>query len=182
MAIRITFKRGIRQSQQAARYFSETVGGLVEEMVDKLEEHRYHIAALQGPSLQLRVWSAADLQDGELHDLMELLMTLRSEIRMLQDDPGGQEQVSQLAMGWLHERMGGADLYVEISIKDPDGGIHEQPELALAIVHGRCAMISTDGCLFSWLDQDMFGLTLAGHGSYLLEVVPNDGRQLRQAS
>jgi hypothetical protein len=184
MAIRISFKRGMRQSQQAARYFRDVVGGLVEAMLDGLVEHKYHITASEGPSLQLRVWSATSLEQEELHDLMELLMNLRDEIQGLKEDPGGRDRVEQLAVGWLRERMNGADLYVELSIIYADGYKEMRPEFTLAIVHGRCALISTDGCLFSWLEEDVFGLTLAGHGSYLLEMVPNEqpARQLRRAS
>ncbi|MDQ3100160.1 MAG: hypothetical protein M3R08_02125 [Bacteroidota bacterium] len=185
MAIRISFKRGIRQSQQAALYFRGIVGGLVEAMLQGLEEHHYHISAFEGPSLHLRVWSSTSLEQEELHNLMELLMNLRSQIRGLQEKPLERNRVAQLVKGWLSDRMDGADLYVELAIEFVDGSIEERPEFTLAIVRGRCAMISTDGCLFSWLEDDIFGLTLAGHGSYLLEVIGKDGsnvRQLKKAS
>jgi hypothetical protein len=40
--------------------------------------------------------------------------------------------------------------------------------------------VSSDRLLFSWLDQDLFGMALAGHGSYLVEVLVD--RELRIAS
>ena len=57
MALRISFKPGKKQSQQAARYFHSAVGGLVEAMIDGLEERSYLISAPRGPSLRLRIWS-----------------------------------------------------------------------------------------------------------------------------
>lgn len=181
MAIRTSFKRGMKQSRQAADYFKGVVDGLVHEMVSGLEEHCYSITSIKGPSLRLHVWSSAVLAKKELHDLMELLMTLRTEVDALQEDRVAQDQLADLAAGWLSERLDGADLYVELTILDNLG---EHPEFTLALVHGRCAMFSTNNCLFSWLDEDVFGLTLAGHGSFLLEVVPdNSHRQnLRRAS
>lgn len=185
MSIRISFKRGIKQSQQAAQYFRSVVGGLVESMLDGMEEHRYHIAAVKGPSLELRIWSVNALDQEDLHALIELLMTLHAQTQDLRQDPGGRQRVRELAEGWLHKRMGGADLYVEVAITEPDSEMRSRSEFTLAIVHGRCAMISTDHCLFTWLQEDIFGLTVAGHGSYLLEM---DGREdhidppLRQAS
>lgn len=144
--------------------------------------HDHFIPALKGPSLHLRIWSVEALQEPELHDLLDLLMVLRTEINELQEDHNDRDRVAQLAMDCLRERLGGADVYVEVAVQYPDTRIEDPPELTLAIVHGRCAMISTDGCLFSWLQDDIFGLTLAGYGSYLLEVVPSEVQQLRQAS
>lgn len=182
MPLRISFKRGIKQSQQAARYFRGIVGGIVDEMLVGKTMHDHFIPALKGPSLHLRIWSVEALREPELHDLLDLLMILRTEINELHEDHTDRDRVAQLAMDCLRERLGGADLYVEVAVQHPDTRIEDPPELTLAIVHGRCAMISTDGCLFSWLQDDVFGLTLAGHGSYLLEVVPGESRQLRRAS
>ncbi len=187
MAIKISFKRGIKQSQQAALYFRGIVGGLVDAIVDDLQEHKYQIASLQGPSLQLKVWSGSSLQQEELHRLMELLMTFRAEIQGLQEAPNGDnDRIGRLVAGWLLDRMDGLDLYVELGIEFSEDGQRVEPEFTLALVHGRCAMISMDGLLFSWLEEDVFGLTLAGEGSYLVELVANDAiggqRYLRQAS
>src|SRR5690606_15145646 len=87
MSIRISFKRGIKQSQQAAQYFRSVVGGLVESMLDGMEEHRYHIAAVKGPSLELRIWSVNALDQEDLHALIELLMTLHAQTQDLRQDP-----------------------------------------------------------------------------------------------
>jgi hypothetical protein len=184
MALRISFKRGQKQSRQAAQYFSGIVHGLVQEIVDGLQEHTYQIPAPQGPSLQLQIWSAHDLQHAELHQVMELLMLLRGEVEALERDPDTAMDLNDLVRGWLMQRMEG-NLYVEVAVLDPVSGYPQLPEFSLAIVHGRCAMMSTDRFLFTWLDEDIFGLTLAGHGSYLLEVVPEQDVRtstLRRAS
>lgn len=182
MPIRISFKRGIRQSQQAARYFHHVVDGLIGEMVSGMAVQDHHIASLKGPSLHLRIWSLRALQQQELHELMELLMTLRGQIDDLLEGHAGRQRVGRLASEWLADRMDGADLYVEVTFVKNDSRMDERSEFTLAIVHGRCAMMSTDQCLFTWLDRDIFGLTLAGHGSYLLELVPESDRKLKKAS
>ena len=181
MAIRTSFKRGVRQSQQAADYFKGVVDVLIHEIVAGLEEHCYSITSIKGPSLRLHVWSSSVLSKEELHDLMELLMTLRTEVDALQEDRLARQHVSDLAAGWLRDRFNGADLYVELAVLDNLG---ERPEFTLALMHGRCAMFSTNECLFSWLDQDIFGLTLAGQGSFLLEIIPEktEAPRWRQAS
>ncbi|HRH70803.1 MAG TPA: hypothetical protein PLB89_14975 [Flavobacteriales bacterium] len=171
MAVRITFKPGMKQSQQAARYFHDTVGGLVEALLEGCEEHHFRITADHGAALQIRIWSATAPDQEVLHGLMDLLLGLRADLRTLQEDPGGQDRVAKLATDWLSVHLGGADLYAELAVEHPGPVPEERPEFALGLVHGRCAMISTDTVLFTWLDDSIFGLAVAGHGSYLVETV-----------
>jgi hypothetical protein len=181
MALRISFKPGMKQSQQAARYFHDTVGNLVETMIDGLQERSYLIPAERGPSLGLRTWCADPLAEDELHELFEWMLAIRADIQSLRDEPGGPDQLSELVKNWLASRMGGADLFVELSIIHPDTGTVELPEFSLGLMRGRSVMISTDTLLFTWLEQDIFGLTMAGHGSYLLELEEED-QAMRKAS
>lgn len=182
MAFRISFKRGSRQSLQAARYFHGVIDGLIHEIVDGMDVQDHYITSMKGPSLHLRIWSLVPLQREGLHELMDLLMTLRGQIHDLLAGPAGRQRVAKFASEWLADRMGGADLYVEVTIVNNDSRMDERSEFTLAMVHGRCAVMSTDQCLFTWLDQDIFGLALAGHGSYLLELVPEVRSDLRKAS
>ena len=182
MAFRISFKRGSRQSLQAARYFHGVIDGLIHEIVEGMDVQDHYITTMKGPSLHLRIWSQLPLQRETLHELMDLLMTLRQQIHDLLEGPAGRQRVEKLAREWLTRHLGGVDLYVEVTIVNNDSRVDERSEFTLAMVHGRCAMMSTDQCLFTWLDRDVFGLTLAGHGSYLLEFVPEVRSDLRKAS
>ncbi len=185
MAVRITFKPGMKQSQQAARYFHDTVGGLVEALLDGCQEHHFRITAEQDTALQLRIWSATAPDQEELHGLMDLLLLLRADMRTLLEEQGGQAKVAQLATNWLSVHLGGADLYAELSIEASGTDADTRTEFALGLVHGRCAMISTDTTLFTWLDEGIFGLTVAGRGSYLVETLSSgkdEERLWRRAS
>lgn len=170
MALRISFKPGMRQSQQAARYFHATVGTLVGGLVEQLHERSYLIAAEKGPSLQLRAWTGEALDDESLHELLDWLLNLRADIHALHEAPGTPDQMAQVVSNWLAARLNGADLFVELTIVEPDGRVQEQAEFSLCMMRGRTVMLSTNMLLFTWLDQDIFGLSLAGHGSYLLEL------------
>jgi len=185
MALRISFKPGKEQSQCAARYFHDTVGGLVDAMIDGLQERSYRIRSEQGPSLRLRVWSSTELGQEGLHELFEWLLALRADIFALQEEPSSPDHVAPLVANWLSPHLGGAQLFVELSIVRTPDLDEERLEFALGMVRGRCVMISTDTLLFTWLEEGVFGLTLAGHGSYLMEMV--DGgegatRRMRRAS
>ncbi len=168
----------------AAAYFRGIVNGLVTEMLDGLAPQRFHITGIQASELHLRSWSSVVIDQERLHELLELLMDLRSEVRELQEGRVARQDVVALAAGWLSEHLNGADIYVEVSVRNTEIHQEEQPEFTMAMIRGRCAMMSTDQCMFTWLDRDMFGLALAGQGSYLLEVVPDEkaGRTYRKAS
>lgn len=185
MGLRISFKPGMRQSQHAARYFHETVEGLVEAMMEGLTEHAYLIHGEEGPALRLRVWSAKPLNEQGLHALFEWLLVLRADVDSMHAGPDGGEALAPVVTNWLSPHLDGAQLFAELSIAAPDPGLADRPEFALGMVRGRCVLLSTDTLMFSWLEGGMFGLSLAGRGSYLLELVEGEDqlpRQWRKAS
>ncbi|MBL7964570.1 MAG: hypothetical protein JNM31_12100 [Flavobacteriales bacterium] len=175
MALHISFKPGKRQSLQAARYYHETVGGLVEALIDGLEQKTYTIRAVEGPSIQLRTWCDHALEERELHELFDWLIALRTDIEGLQEGRMNKDHIAGLVGNWLAVRLGGGDLFVELAIVHPEEEENERTELALGIVRGRSVIVSTDALLFTWLAPDVFGLSLAGRGSYLLELADGKG-------
>ncbi len=185
MALRISFKPGMKQSHLAARYFQDAVGDLVEAMIDGLDERTFLINAEEGPSLQLRTWSATDLKEQDLHELFDWLLALRADVHGLQEDPRDHSLLGPIVANWMQEHLGGAHLFVELSIVPPEGEVEEQAEFTFGMVRGRTVMISTDTLLFTWLEEGYFGLSMAGYGSYLLELEDGEDsapRSLRRAS
>ncbi len=185
MPLRITYKPGVRQSHVAAAYFQDCIEGLVESVIDGLEVQDHPILGDADTSLNLRVWSSAPLLEHELNELFEWLLYLRADLHGVQEAPDDTDGLAAKVVDWLQVRLGGADLFVELSIVANTGGDQQevQLEFVLGVVRGRSVVISTDSLLFTWLDQDIFGLALAGHGSYLMEVVAEEEqRALRRAS
>jgi len=180
MALHISYKPGKAQSEQAARYFQESVGTLLDNMMSGLEEHTYVVDGRSGPSLRLRTWSRSELQEGRLHELFDRIVAVRSEVQALERGGIQQDQVHRTVFKWLEVSLHGEDLFVELTIVDPGSGAEERPALSLGLVQGRSVLVSSDRLLFSWLDQDIFGLAIADQGSYLFEV--HEDRALRIAS
>ncbi len=180
MALRISFKPGMAQSQCAARYFQGSVEGLVDAVIDGLQEHDYLIGAGRGASLRLRVWSATALDEEGLHELFEWMLAMRADVQSLQEAPRDGEQLAPLVTNWLSPHLDAAQLFVELSIVHPEVGEEARPEFALGLMRGRCVMISTDNLLFTFLEEGIFGLSVAGHGSYLLEVMDGGDTSTRQ--
>lgn len=181
MPLHITFKPGRKQSHAAARYFHGAVESLVENTMDGLELRRYRISGPEGTALLLGIWSVDELGQATLHELFDWLSDVRHDLQTLREGP---DQLPELATNWLTQRLGGVDLLVELTVEVPGATVDGQVELSLGVVRGRSVMISTDTLLFTWLEQDIFGLSMADHGSYLLEVVESDERaqDLRRAS
>jgi hypothetical protein len=183
MPLRISYKPGIKQSQVAARYFQGAVDGLVSNMIDGLGEHDYPIMAEQGSSLRLRVWCAKPLLEHELNELFEWLLSLRADIQLLHEEPENPQAIATMVAGWLGSRMGGANLFAELAILPPDAPEEGSIEFVLGMVRGRSVVVSTDTLMFTWLEEDIFGMAVAGQGSYLFEVLEDAAQQpLRRAS
>lgn len=181
--MRISYKPGVQQSQLAASYFQGSIEGLLESMIDGLGVHDHKIQTGEGPCLNLRVWSAQPLQEDELNELFEWLLTLRADIHGLHEAPDDVDGLAEKVVDWLQVRLGGANLFVELSVVQIDGEENDSLEFVLGMVRGRSVVVSMDTLLFTWLEQDIFGLALAGHGSYLVEVEAEEERRtLRRAS
>lgn len=181
MALHISYQPGEQQSHQAARYFQDTVGSLVESLVDGLEERTYHIMGGKEGSLHLRVWSPEPPSEKHLHALMDRILAVRADLQQLQKRPRDAEGLAPLAANWLSPHLAGADLFVELSITKADGA-EPTPEFSMGLYRGRSVLLSTDTVLFTWLQENVFGLSVAGQGSYLLELVDGEKHALRKAS
>ena len=181
MALHITYKPGEQQSQQAAQYFQDAVGSLVDQLVDGLEEREFRIVGGEAGSLRLRIWSSTPPVEDQLHALMDRVLAVRNDLLQLQEEPRDAEGLAPLATNWLSPHLGGVDLFVELSILTADAD-EPVPEFSMGLYRGRAVLISTDTVLFTWLQQNVFGLSLAGHGSYLLEMVDGSERTLQKAS
>jgi hypothetical protein len=180
MALHVTYKPGKAQSEQAARYFQEAISALLDTMMQDMTEHTYRVDGRSGPSLKLRTWSREPLDDQQLHALFDRIVAVRSDVQRLEKGILTHGQVHHAISSWMEVAMEGEDLFVELTIVDPAEGTEEHPALSLGLVQGRSVLVSSDRLLFTWLDQDIFGLAIAGQGSYLFEV--EEDRALRIAS
>jgi hypothetical protein len=84
---------------------------------------------------------------------------------------------------WLAVRHGGRDLYMEESVLEHGGVAEERTLISLYVEKGRTEMLSGEGLMFTRLMDRTYGLTIGGHGSYLVEAVQGvEENGLRRAS
>lgn len=181
MALHINFKPGEDQSVQAALYFREAAGALVSVVMDDLAEQQHRIPGPEGVFLHLRIWTREKLGEQALHALFEHLLQVRSGLLHVQEHPGDPAVLQEAASEWLAPHLEGRDIFVELTIAGPDGEGPDTAEFSMGLLGGAAVLISTDTALFARLQHGLFGLALAGQGSYLLEVAA-DAPALRKAS
>jgi hypothetical protein len=180
MALNITFRSGKAQSEQAALYYQEAAAQVLESLMPELEEFSYHMDRPLGSTIHLRVWCKAELREDELHALFDRIISVNEAVQVLEDGTLGPNMVHDTLMEWLHAMPPEQNMFCELTVVDPHGMPEERPRLSLGILQGRTILVSSDRLLYTWLDQDLFGLAISGHGSYLAEVLT--GQQLRIAS
>ncbi|MCB0781089.1 MAG: hypothetical protein KDC03_16460 [Flavobacteriales bacterium] len=181
MALHISYKPGEDQSVQAALYFREAAGVIVGSVMEGMTEQDHMIPGPEGVFLHLRIWSREKLDEASLHALFDHLLAVRSGLQEVQEHPGDPATLVEAASEWLEPHLEGRDLFVELAIAGPDGNGPETAEFSMGLVAGSAILISTDDALFTQLQDGLFGLALAGQGSYLVEVMA-EPRVLRRAS
>ncbi len=178
MVMHVTFKAGEQQAYEAARYFREAVEPVVALLIEGFGRTDQRLVGEHGAALVLRTWSAAPLAEEEWHDLIEQLLELREDLLHLHEINARPDALAPIAANWLSEHLHGRDLYVELAVDEALPNDNENPPiLSLGMLRGRAVLLSSDTALFIWLQQDLFGLTVAGQGSYLLEI---GGERLRR--
>ena len=181
MAIHIHFQPGEDQSVQAAQYFREVASTTVSPAMEGMVEQDHLIPGPEGVFLHLRIWSQENLDEQALHELFDHLLAVRSGLQQVQEHPGEPDPLAEAAGHWLSPSLGERDLFVELTIAGPDGKDQDTAEFSMGLIQGRAVLISTDTALFARLQDGLFGLALAGEGSYLVEDL-EERPVLRKAS
>lgn len=183
MALHITYKPGEQQSHQAARYFQQALDPLVESLTSGLEERTYRILGGEEGCLSLRTWCRDPLNEDQLHVVLDRILAVRTDLHQLEQRPHDAQGLAPLAKGWLSPHLDGADLFVELTIgPEAPADSNAPPVFSMGLYRGRAVLISTDTALFTWLQENVFGLSLAGRGSYLLELLDGTRPALQHAS
>jgi hypothetical protein len=183
MSLRITFKPGKSQSLQAAHYFNGAAVNLVEDRVSRCEERLFVMDTGEGATIQLRIWSDVEFGGAELHHLFVWLAIVREDMDRLGTGPVDPDMVRRMVANWLAVRHGGRDLYMEESVLEHGGVAEERTLISLYVEKGRTEMLSGEGLMFTRLMDRTYGLTIGGHGSYLVEAVQGvEENGLRRAS
>lgn len=184
MELRVNFEPGAMQSLQAASYFDEVVASVVEPCVTTWPGRSYIMDLGPRQALQWSIWSDEEWSEKELSELFVWVLILREDLERLQTDGMDESSVASMVSNWLAVRHARRSFFLEGTVIE-DGELRmDGPEMSLGVSDGRTEMLSTVGVLYTRLFDGLFGLALAGQGSYLLEDQRGQERfdPLRKAS
>jgi len=168
MALRITFEPGPKQSLEASRYFSDVSADILTAALPSVEPR--HILYMQNGKapLPMRIWATQMSDQQRLTGFMDWVRQVAKGMFAL----GHRSDIAatmELAQTWLQQRHTQGDLFVEML--DPAHAFtpDENNELSIGIVDGETVMLSARNVMFAKLSAGLFGLTVAGMGSWLIE-------------
>lgn len=173
MTFRISFRSGIKQSFQATKYFRSVAEGLTNMFIPTLEPRQYVVGFPTGEMLPLRVWSSVKGLDDRLDELLEWVGSLHRDIRSLHRGATRDRELQHMVRNWLDIHCDGETFFLEQfpPSRSPEFDDEAAPDLSIGVLGGHTVMVSTDTLMYVRLDDDVYGLALARHGSYLLEEV-----------
>lgn len=172
MVLRTTFKHGAKQSYLASHYFTTVAEELVRTFIGDMEPRQYLVMPQLGESVPLRMWSKDDLMGEDRARRMEQLNALHSDVLKLSDEKVEPYEVGEMVARWLQAFDPEANFFLEHL--HPGQSFHSQdaPLLSLAVLGGHVTMLSAAKVMYVRMDNELFGLAVAGSGSYLLEPDP----------
>ena len=184
MAFGVSFKAGVEQSLQAARYFTSSAEEAMDAVINRLAPRQYLIALQDGASLRLRIWSGAELAEEELQEVIEWLRDVHKDLVVLDGEARDESRLAGIVQNWLLPRHGGQNFFLEQLDPSTAEATETIPELSLGVLGGRTVMVSTDTLMFTQLREEVYGLSIARQGSYLIGEVEQDragSERLRRA-
>ena len=168
MALCINFEPGPQQAYQASRYFTEVNAELLGTCLPPVEPRQLLIIEKGSPPVPVRVWSAESSVQDELADLLPWLRQLTHDVRTL-GRTADMARAMELATSWSHARPEQKNLFLELLNPAHAFTYDENAELSLGIMAGETVMLSARNIMFAKLSAGLFGLSVAGLGSLLIE-------------
>lgn len=183
MALRTTFKHGAKQSYLASHYFTTVAEELVRTFIGDMEPRQYLVMPSLGEPIPLRMWSKDDLMGEDRARRMEQLNALHADVLKVSGEKVEPYEVGEMVQRWLLAFDPDTNFFLEHLHPGQSFHSEDAPLLSLVVLGGHVAMLSAAKVMYVRMDNELFGLAVAGSGSYLLEPDAAHGpiQQLRRA-
>ncbi len=170
MSMSVTFKPGSQQSYAASDYLSDLASDLVSAFIADMDARQYLVGDVSTGGLAVRIWSSWALDESEVLELLPWVRSLDRDLYLLEQGAAGSEGVSGIIGEWLSLRHGVSAFFVEVLLPDQAFSPEEQLRLSIGVIGGMTVMISAPSVMFVEQSPGLFGLSIAGQGSYLIET------------
>ncbi|MFZ1687071.1 MAG: hypothetical protein WAU70_06605 [Flavobacteriales bacterium] len=168
MALRYSFEPGAQQSLKACEYFNMLGNDLVETYASEVEARRYWLGQVGYAQQPVRVWSKKDTGSDRVLELLPWMRSLLGAMTALAD-PHFNEDVLEVMRRWMDIHLGEDTMFIELPHRHQAFTDEEVLALTIGITGGETVLLSAPNVMFIKLEKDLFGLSVANAGSYLVE-------------
>jgi hypothetical protein len=168
MALRISYKPGAAHSMEAGKYFLDLAGDLVDDLLVDMRARNYLVQRERQAPLALRIWTLSEPSDEKVMDMLVALRTMGEDVDVLSGSTD-LDHVKDIVQRWMFVGESMDNFFIEQLPPGSNFKSEGSPDMAVCVMGGHLRMLSSDHVLFVEQDTGLFGLTIAGQGSYLFE-------------
>jgi hypothetical protein len=168
MALQIDLQKGAKQSHEASRYFNRLADELVKSFIRPMTPRQYNITNGGHESVYLRIWSVDPwLDEGNKEEALGWLGSIMTDVANIGRAPANMDQVHTMMERWLTPRPGTENFFIEQLNEDFTSD--DVPQLSIGVLGGHLSVLSAPSVMYMALEPDLYGLAVAGFGSYLVQ-------------
>jgi hypothetical protein len=169
MSLALSFKPGMQQAYAAFGYLSDLASELVSVFIADMDPRQYLVGNASQGGLALRIWSTRPMEESEVLELLPWIHSLDRDLHVLAQGPAEVDKVHEVVQKWTTLRHGVSAFFVEVLHPEQAFSPEEQLRLSIGVIGGTSVMISAPSVMYVEQGPGLFGLSLAGQGSYLIE-------------
>ncbi|HEY0976014.1 MAG TPA: hypothetical protein VGE21_00980 [Flavobacteriales bacterium] len=171
MDIQLHFKPGIRHAVDASRYFRSLADEAVDELLPGDQPRQVLMACTDAPNIPMRVWSRSPRLDSLICGLLPLLLDILDRTTALRTGARNDEAVKDFARLVNRPVAEGESIFLELLGPKQPFTAQEEVILVIMILEGEIYFISAPGVIHAEVAPQLYGLAIAGMGSYQYEKV-----------
>ncbi len=170
MMIHYTFLPGVRQAQQAASYFKDVAGELIDAHVSTMDPRQYLVMDPDVGRLHMRIWTQGAYNTDAILYLVPWLRDLKRDATRFQDGAIDDESVHAFMEELLGMDNGTFTFFLDVLNPMHAFTPKEFNDLSIGVVGGSLVLFSANNLIGVELGTGLFGASLAGYGSIQCET------------
>lgn len=174
MSLSILPRFGAQQAKDAHAYFTRVVQDLLEQEAGPLIPTHYMIKEHANDSVPVRLWEDPLRPRVSMEDHLHLLARVEEAVLGATSGKGSVKEMGKVIASIPHHldsEEGGTHTFV-LERLDPDDAFtaNERATLVIGVVDELLVFIRSDDFMLVQLEEGLYGCSVKGKGSYLIEV------------
>lgn len=166
MDVDLRFRSGARHAIEASRYFRSLAEQVVDDLLPDETARQVLMSCSGAPNIPMRVWSRSERLDELVCDMLPFLLDVLDRTTALRTGQRNDALVKDLAHSLSAPLADGGTIFLELL--GPQGPFTPSEEviLVLMVLQGEVHFVSAPGVIYAELEPRLYGLAIAGVGSY----------------